>query len=119
MVHGFPVLHVLLLIVFLISIALPFLLVAHARHAKWLMAATMLLTVIVFVLSWLFGSHVSDRLDQVLLRCYAFSSVLCSLADKSSSSARTEEMPTRFNILLPLFLLFTLVCLIGGISGKF
>ena len=121
MVNGFPVVSVLLRVVLLLSIALPFLFVAHARHARVLMIATMLVTIIVFVLSWLLGSQVSDRLDLVLLRCCAFSSVLCSLADELLSSARNEKMPTRFRILLPLLLLllFLLVCLLGGASGKF
>jgi hypothetical protein len=120
MVLGLSIFHLLVLIVQLVSIALPFVLVAHARHAKALGATMVFLTLVCFVCALLFDTNTSMRSDLVLLRSYAFSSALCSLADELLS-ARDAKKPVRFIILLPLGLLFllTFVFLIGGISGTF
>jgi hypothetical protein len=120
MVLGVSIIHVLVLMVLLISIALPFVLVTHTRHARAQITIILLLTLVWLVLFLLFGSHASDRSDLVMLRSYAFSSALCTLADELLS-ARDESAPTRFIVLLLFGMLFllTLVALIGGVSGKF
>jgi hypothetical protein len=120
MVLGVSIFHVLVLIVQLVSIALPFVQIVHARHAKALGATIGFLTLVCCVCVLRFGTHISTRSDLVLLRCYAFSSALCSLADELLS-ARDAEKPMRFLILLPFGLLFLLAlgCLLGGISGIF
>jgi hypothetical protein len=120
MLLGLSIFHLLVLMVQLVSIALPFVQVAHARHAKALGAAIIFLTLVCGVCVLLFDAHASARSDLVLLRCYAFSSSLCSLVDELLS-ARDAEKPMNLMILLPLVLLFllSLVCLIGGVSGIF
>jgi hypothetical protein len=119
MVLGLPILHVFVLIVLLVGIALPFLYVENARHARALLTTILLLTVVWFVL-FLWFAHAPGRSDLMLFRSYAFSSALCLLVDELHS-ARDVEKPIRFLFLSLLGLLFllTLLCVIGGIYGAF
>jgi hypothetical protein len=120
MVHGLSIFHLIVLVVQLMSIASPFLQIAHARHARVLISAIVGVTLVLFLVVLLFISHIADRSDLVLMRCYAFSSAFCCLIDELLS-ARDGKSPIRVIplTLFALLFLLLLIAMIGGISGAF
>lgn len=115
------VLHVLTLAVQSAGLALPFLLLSHARHGRWLIACILLLTGVSFVLFVCFTGAWA-RADLVFLRCYTTSSAFCSLLDLLLTRARADDapaMPPLQLVFLGLVFLLALVALVGGINGAF
>lgn len=107
----------------LIGFAVPFLQVAHRRHARFEMGALVGLTALWWALYellyyTLLGAHAVDRSNLVLLRGYAFSAALCSLLEEFFSTRdESKTMQPALIALYGVFLCLTLVCLVLGGFG--
>lgn len=110
-------------ILMLIGFAVPFLQVAHRRHARFFMSALVGLTALwwaVYELVYyaLLSAHAVDRSNLVLLRGYAFSAALCSLLEEFFSTRdEAKTMQPALMALYGIFLLSTLGCLVLGCFG--
>jgi hypothetical protein len=123
---GLSLLQWLITILLLVGIALPFLQIAHPRHARAFMGALIGFTSLWWFLNLLMrnkgmlGEHQPLNSDTVLLRSYVFSVALCSLLEEVLSM-RNEGKEVR-SVILTLSILFfvgTLICLVGGVFGAF
>ncbi len=123
---GLTLVQWLITVLLLVGIALPFLQIAHPRHARAFMGALVGFTALWWFLyllmrnSGMFGKHQPLNSDTVLLRGYVFSVALCSLLEEVLSM-RDESREVRPVVLLLsiLFFLFTLASLVGGALGAF
>ncbi len=123
---GLSLLHWLVKLLLLLGIALPFLQIAHPRHARAFMGALVGFTALCLVLYLLMrngemlGKHAPDNSDTVLLRGYVFSVALCSLLEEVLSM-RDENKDMRPMVLVfsIVFFLLALACLVGGAFGAF
>lgn len=107
----------------LIGFVVPFLQVAHRRHARFFMSALVGLTSLWWALYellyyTLLGAHAVDRSNLVLLRGYAFSAALCLLLEQVLATRdEAKTMQPAIMVLHGTFLLSTLGCLVLGGFG--
>jgi len=123
---GLSFLEWLIKLFLLLGIALPFLQIAHPRHARAFMGALVgfsALWMLLYLLmrhGGILGAHAADNSDTVLLRGYVLSVALCSLLEEVLSMRdESKELRPMVLVFSIVFFVLALVCLVAGAFGTF